>query len=304
MQTLDAFLSSLTLGAPQAAGDLTMWPLLRQPAGAPWYDTLGQAVSAGTARVTEISESGSVPELRVVNDGRRPVIIVDGEELTGAKQNRIVNLTIVVPAKTTVTVPVSCVEAGRWRAVSREFMPADNAFHAAGRRAKVDQVTSALRESGAARADQGAIWQEIDVKAARLGVQSDTRAASAMFDGYRARLDQLLSGLRAVDLQVGAVFAIRGRIAGLDAFDCEETWRQLMPKLVRSYGLDALDRGIAGDGSAQPDPRSFLDAIARATRTTHRAVGAGHDLRLAGPGITGAALSTDAGIVHLTAFAK
>ena len=87
-------------------------------------------------RVTEVSDGGRVPELQVVNDSPRYVLIVDGEELVGAKQNRIVNLTILVPPKTSLTIPVSCVEAGRWREVSREFTPAPHAYHSSGRRAR------------------------------------------------------------------------------------------------------------------------------------------------------------------------
>ena len=179
MQHLDAFLSSLALGPSQSVADLTVFPLLRQPASAPegWYDTLAEAVAGGYGRVTEISEMGSVPELRVVNESARHVLIVDGEELIGAKQNRIVNLTILVPPKTSLTIPVSCVEAGRWRQESREFHPAPHAFHASGRRAKVGQVSMALSVEGAARSDQGAIWNEIDGKASRMAASSPTRAA-------------------------------------------------------------------------------------------------------------------------------
>lgn len=302
MQHLDAFLPSLVLAAPASAGDLTVFPLLRQPAPEPWYDTLGEAVAAGATHVTEISDSGSVPELRVVNEGARPVLIVDGEELVGAKQNRIVNLTILVPAKATITIPVSCVEAGRWRQTSREFAPADRAFHASGRRAKVEQVTMSMLSDGGHRSDQGAIWAEIDVKSARLGASSGTRAAAAMYEQQRERLDRFVASLEPLDGQVGAVFAIRGQIAGLDVFDAPRTWARLMPTLVRSYGLDALDMGIGGDGFAQPDAKRFLDAIGRARCSVFPAVGAGRDLRVEGHGIVGAALTTEQGVVHAVAF--
>ena len=297
-----SFLSSLIQGPAQSIADLTVFPLLRHPAPEPWYDTLSSAVAAGTARVTEVSAMGSVPELRVVNESPRHVLIVDGEELVGAKQNRIVNLTILVPPKSNITIPVSCVEAGRWQQQSQEFQPADRAFHAIGRRAKVQQVSMSLCADGAARSDQSAIWGEIDAKSARLGAQSSTRAASAMFEGQRAKLDHFVDGLKPLDGQVGAIFAIRGQIAGLDVFDAPRTWAALMPKLVRSYGLDALDMGIGGDGFAQPDPRRFLDAVCHARCTAYPAVGAGQDLRLEGGGIVGAALSTEHGIVHAVAF--
>ena len=123
-----------------------------------------------------------------------------------------------------------------------------------------------------------------------------------MFEGQRAKLDHFVDALKPFDGQVGAIFAIRGQVAGLDVFDAPRTWAALMPKLVRSYGLDALDMGIGGDGFAQPDPRRFLDAVCGARCTAYPAVGAGQDLRLEGGGIVGAALSTEHGIVHAVAF--
>jgi hypothetical protein len=49
------------------------------------------------------------------------VLILDGEELVGAKQNRIVNTTILVAAGAEIVIPVSCVEQGRWTYKSDAF---------------------------------------------------------------------------------------------------------------------------------------------------------------------------------------
>ena len=88
------------------------------------YLVLDEALASGLVEITEVSEQGSVPELKFINRGPKPVLIVDGEELLGAKQNRIVNLTILVAANSELTIPVSCVEAGRWRSRSRAFTSA------------------------------------------------------------------------------------------------------------------------------------------------------------------------------------
>jgi len=61
---------------------------------APGYLMLDEALAAGLASVTEVSVDGSVPELRLQNLAPSPVLILNGEELLGAKQNRVVNLTI------------------------------------------------------------------------------------------------------------------------------------------------------------------------------------------------------------------
>ena len=114
--SLSAFFASLELGAASGSDDLSVFPLMSGLDEATWYDTLSDAVTAGCARVTEIGDAGTVPELRVVNDGERPLLIVDGEELVGAKQNRTVNLSILAKPQHETVIPVTCVEAGRWLA--------------------------------------------------------------------------------------------------------------------------------------------------------------------------------------------
>src|SRR5215510_968643 len=114
MQIIADTLSRITIGAPVSLGNLTVFPLLNGAGDAADYLTLDEALEKGLATVTEVSESGSVPEVAFVNKGDSSVLLVDGEELIGAKQNRILNLLICVPAHREVKIPVSCVERGRW----------------------------------------------------------------------------------------------------------------------------------------------------------------------------------------------
>jgi hypothetical protein len=123
-----------------------------------------------------------------------------------------------------------------------------------------------------------------------------------MYEQRRDALDSIISSIRPVDHQVGAVFTIRGMIAGFDAFDSPCTWAQAMPKLLRSYGLDSLDTAIGGDGFAMPGATRFVEAVSRATSTVYPAVGAGRDIRFEGGGVVGAALETKMGVVHAVAF--
>jgi environmental stress-induced protein Ves len=63
--------------------------------------------------VAEVDESGQFSRLKVINRSDLSVLILDGEELVGAKQNRIVNTTILIAAESVTIIPVSCVEQGR-----------------------------------------------------------------------------------------------------------------------------------------------------------------------------------------------
>ena len=108
------------------------------------YFTLDEALSSGRVRLTEVGETGSVPELRLLNETDHPVLLLDGEELIGAKQNRICNLTILAPPRAEIIVPVSCVEAGRWSSRSQAFATSENIYFAEGRARKARDVSECL----------------------------------------------------------------------------------------------------------------------------------------------------------------
>src|SRR5687768_15703769 len=100
MTGIEALKGRLTVGKPIVRHNLTIFPLMDATALAVAdYLPFGLAQKAGHVRITEVSVSGSVPTLSVQTGGVA-VLLLDGEELIGAKQNRIVNLTILAAAKT------------------------------------------------------------------------------------------------------------------------------------------------------------------------------------------------------------
>ena len=102
----------------------------------PAYITLVEALSFDGFKITEVSEGGSVPNLRVINETPHHVLLFDGEELKGAKQNRILNTTILIAAGSALDVPVSCTEQGRWSYDSPEFSTSGSLAYAELRKRK------------------------------------------------------------------------------------------------------------------------------------------------------------------------
>ncbi|MEW8419738.1 MAG: DUF6569 family protein [Candidatus Thiodiazotropha endolucinida] len=302
MQIIEETLSRVKAGAGVSFNNLSVVPLVAANGVAPDYLTLDEALARGNVRVTETSEAGDVPELRLENLGEQPVLLLDGEELVGAKQNRVLNLTILAPAKSTITIPVSCVEAGRWSHSSPEFSTKGRAFYAAGRARKADQVTASLRTSGTRHSRQGEVWEDIAAKSRRMESYSDTAAMECLYEDYQDQVEEYLKAIEVAEGQVGAVFAINGQIRGVELFDFSVTFRKLMPKLLRSYALDAIDEQDGSANSSPPDVMRFLSAVAAADGSEHPAVGVGDDIRISGPGLAGGALSALDRVVHLCAF--
>src|SRR5436190_20789891 len=141
------------------------------------YLTLEEALPLGF-RITEVDAAGSVPELLAFNPLETPVLLYDGEELLGAKQNRILNVTVLVAAKNETRIPVSCVEQGRWHARSANFGAAPHAAYPELRRRKAEQLSAEPLARGAA---QSAVWENVAAKAGRHGVQSPTGAAADIY---------------------------------------------------------------------------------------------------------------------------
>lgn len=302
---ITGLLAKTTMESGVSVGNLTMFPLTQKADSALDYLLLDDALADESLEIAEISAEGSVPELRCLNKNEKPVLLLDGEELIGAKQNRILNLSILVPGKATINIPVSCVESGRWDSRGPRFRSGQKSQFAGGRASRNMQVSESLCASGERRSDQGRVWAEIDSLAQAFDTITLTSAMSDIYDEQKPRIDRFVKGLTAREDQIGALFLIDEKVAGLDIFDKSDTLARSMEKLVTSYAVDALRSG-AGVTRLEnlDDGKSFLRTVEKAECAKHPAVGVGVDIRFVTHGLTGGALRVDDSIVHLWAFPK
>jgi hypothetical protein len=303
MTTIASALDVLSIGTPQQYRHLTVFPLVHPTPRAPFYLTLDEALAQGMVQVTEVSKGGHVPELRLINRGDHPVLLIDGEELIGAKQNRVLNLTILAAAKSEIVIPVSCVEQGRWREVSAVFAASPRVHFAIGRAAKMASVSHCMAEGQGPVSDQSEVWHHVAEKAARMRHHSETGAMADLFRDAEQDVDAYVKAFTAVPGEVGALFALGGKVVGLEVFLSPDTFAKLLPKLIRSYALDAIE--IPGDQSPLPaadSAVSFLKQLAAAEVQAAPTVGLGRTLRLKATGAVGIGLQAEEGLVHLAAF--
>lgn len=303
---IQTYLDEAKIGRKQSYRNLAVFPLLSGYAADMGYITLDEALSEELIEVMEVDESGSVPELRVVNRSPKMVLILDGEELVGAKQNRIVNTTILIRGKSTTVIPVSCVEQGRWSYESLGFHSKERLMPAQLRASKAEQVHRSIRSSDSFRSDQSEIWDEISSKAARMEAESPTMAMAEIYEKKRSSLADYVDHFRLVEMQVGAVFAINGKVVGLDSFGKPETFARVFKKLVESYALDAIDWAETEGASKtlRSKVTKFLQATSTAPVESRPSVGLGTDCRLESKEVNGFALIHDGQILHLSVFAR
>lgn len=302
MELIRKRVTETQVGPPRTHGPLTIVPLVGNDRSTRDYLTLDEALSAGHAKITEVNSAGDIPRLKFINKGDLPVFAMEGEELVGARQNRALNLSVLIGAHTSVTIPVSCVEASRWDYTSRDFRTSSGLLFCSSRAANASDVTNSSR-FGRRSTNQAGVWGRLGRVAQELGVGHYGAALSDILDAANPLIQEYVEALPSVDDQVGAVFAVSGRVVGMDLFDCPSTYDALRPKLIASYALEALCAPYPGRTErVTDDAREFVRDVCNAEGASYEGVATGADIRLEGEGLTGGGLAYEDRLIHLSAF--
>jgi hypothetical protein len=305
-------LARTTLGPRQFEKALTLWPLVLRPDAppphSPEYQTLADAMEAGTLQVQELQTGARVPHVTVRNAGARAVLVLFGEELRGAKQNRIANASFLAPPMSEIAIDVSCVEQGRWAGrPGAAFTSSRSLVSHALRRKMASSVEASLEHLGRFHSDQGQVWNEVGARLRHSGIRSQTHAYEAYAASRSSDLRDRIKAFHPLERQVGFVAALGDEVVGLEAIGRPEVFARAFETLLRGYLIDAVDHALlsadrAPAGPARFDaPEPFLAALASAPGEARRSLGLGTDLRIDGAGVCACALVAG-DVVHLTAF--
>src|SRR5687768_3560332 len=234
----------LSPAAAQRHEWLTIHPLLSPDDTALGYDLLADAIAAGTLTIAELG-SATVPELAAVNDGDRDVLILDGEQLIGARQNRMASRSILLPAHSKTTIPVNCMEQGRWHSISDHF--AASPIHSASkvrahnRRKESEHARAGMEASHRVlRTSQGEVWSEIADMSMDFGEGSPTGALNEIVGRKSRDLKAWIASFPAVPSQVGILAFTGADPLGLDVVGDATLYARLHDRLLGGYVQDAL----------------------------------------------------------------
>jgi hypothetical protein len=268
----------LRLGRPQSHGRLTAYPLFVDRPSPARYRLAEEALADGTAVVEEVTESGNVPYLAVENTGDTEVLFLEGQELRGAKQNRVLNTSVLIPAKVKATLPVSCVEQGRWRYTSQHF--AASGMHSSTKMRTVLKrtVSDSTRVGRGHGSDQSEVWSEVSRQMSSHGAASPTMSMADTYESRRQLLDEHVNGLAYPEGAAGLVVAIGDRVVAVDVFDNPETCRKVWSRLLTGAAMDAIE---SPDAAAPADEavRDAVEGFRAGTWQPVPAVAAGEEYR-------------------------
>jgi hypothetical protein len=273
---------------PIRHGNLTVFPVLglkNYPTGE--FLTLDEGLRSGEVVVTEYGNiqglirrhparpivrggGAEVNRLVLINNSKRPLLLLAGEIVTGGKQDRVIGKDRIVPPESDpVDLAVFCVEPGRWVATSEHFgasgatyggpIPSSGAKSVATLMAQPSVRAKAMGDK-----NQSEVWAEVAKQReavsrdlavaappAAAAIAGTTSYAKVMeTDEVKQRVDavakpieqnysSLIRQLRDRNA-VGVVVAVNGRIIWADVFASTELLEKYWPKLVRSYASEAV----------------------------------------------------------------
>lgn len=258
--------------------------------------TLDEALKSKALVVTELEGGAQVNTLKLENVGARPVFIMGGEIMRGAKQDRTLQGDVVIPPKSgPMTVRAFCTEQGRWVVQSDKFEAADAA------------VPNSVRGVAKAEKAQGAVWGSIAENQAKLKVSAPTSAAREVYQDKKVQadtkpyVDAFLDLPKAERDMVGVAVTYGDRLIAVDVFGDDALATKLYPKLLRAYVVDVVADAWRGDRDLGA-VKGLLGSAGGATWTAGETDGVGTALEFRAAKLHGTALVERQAPVHLDMF--
>ena len=295
-------LPEIRIGELTRCGTLAVFPLYPErtlfPGYALDYQLSDESQHAGTCFVREVSKEGKVGELLVENTGDRPVLFLEGEELKGAKQNRVMRSSVLAAARSQIVVPVFCVESGRWSRSSGSLKTGSHSPPSLRHLLKGGSMGTGMfrRMDG-----QMAVWQFIAAKHQATGTGSPKGNMADALSSRPEVVQKLRRELPYPEGATGIAVVIGGRTVGIDLFDKPSTLEKVWDRLVvLGLTLDAADLRDA-DCQEEKPVRLYMETIRSMRWREVATVGLGQSCRAAdSDGSLATALFVDGVPIHLS----
>ena len=261
----DHLSAPIEVGDPDVAGALAVHPLFGPPSA---LDYVAFASVHDQVAITELEGGASVNDLTVGNDCARPVLLYEGEEILGAQQNRVLDVSVLVAANAKTRIPVSCVERGRWdgRRHRERFRPSPQAADPRMRRLKNKRarINAVAGRRGPRRPERGLGRGRRARRSRCRRARRPTRCTTSS-RATAVALAEIRDAISLHDGQCGSVAVIGGRIAILDFVGRPDVYAALHPAIVEGYALDALGHEREGQGTATTPSTPARSAASRSS---------------------------------------
>ena len=270
------------------------------------YISLNRALKEKFIEVKEVSESGSVNNLNVINNSEYFVFMSDGDILSGAKQNRVLNTSVLVSPRSNLTIPVSCVEQGRWRYSKKDFSGSDISAPSYMRSSKAQSVKENLKVRKSFAADQSKVWESVGDYEAVFNFKSSTSNLSDIYENRKKDLNEFIKNFLPEKDSNGVAIFVHNKLLNLEIFNRTDIYDEYFTKLLKSAAFEAINltesENTLNEAEAFYKTNEFIDRITGLNYETHKGVGAGVEKRFDLNDMTGFELEYENNMIHFVAL--
>jgi len=265
-----------------------------------------KAIKEDLIQVKEVSESGSVNNLFVFNLSDKYVFFMDGDILMGAKQNRVLNTSVLLAPNSKITLPVSCIEQGRWSRVSAKFMDSDHIVPLKIRAGKSRTVSENLSARSEFDAGQGEVWKNVEDYQVSFNIKSPTGSLSDVYDKEKDNFDTFIKNFPINNDANGLALFSDRQLLNIDVFNRTDIYQEYFPKILRSTAMEISHlkekENNLEEVEALYKTQSTFDLLEKIEHTKHPGVAAGEENRFDSENLTGFELKFKNDLIHLTAL--
>ncbi|MBL7139779.1 MAG: hypothetical protein ISS74_02625 [Planctomycetes bacterium] len=295
---VERLLAGLTVEPPRTHKNMLVFPIRWSGQQAPGdWETLDTALAAGHLKVLEKAQA-SVPEVVVENTGEKAVFLMSGEIIQGGKQTRVIRKDTLVEPKQQVSVPVFCVEQGRW-AGGKDFKRAANIAPAS--------IQNRMNRG----ADQAEVWDRVRGASKAIGAESPTQSLDEVLESAPARqkfgeVHKDLGKFSPPDtVGIAVADARTGRVMGVELFGRRDLFDGLQEKLVEGYAADLVLTVSQWDEKeakkvAADDVLGFIALALKGTSGYEDTPGSGRGLGLESGSIVGKGVALGDVAIHVS----
>lgn len=282
--------ANLKAAEPVFLRNLKIYPIKGDNGNGFTLTTIEEAINAGDAEFREL-DTPDVNEILFINRGNTPVLMLDGDEITGALQNRIISKSDIAEPNSTHRISVICAEENRWDEIGG-FKTGYCSYPG---------LRALLTKSRQTKGDmQKAIWKEIQRKMTATKTRSATSSMHDIFENLAEEINRYIEDFQSLNHNtIGLIGTTGNRILGCDIFQNPKIYQKCENKLVRSYALDAIEYLHKENGHLEVE--KFLNATLAALNKNESKTKT-QNITIKADGLLGQATVYQNSIVHLSAF--
>jgi len=280
------------IGEPVFLRNLTVYPVSLSAENGFDVASVDEVMGITLGEFREL-DTPQIGEIGFENRGDKPVLMLDGEEITGSLQNRIIAASTFIEPRTSANIEVICAEEGRWSELGI-FKTGYCSYP--GIRALLSR--HGRKNNGV----QKTIWKEIERKLTATRTLSSTSSMHDIYNNLQDEVDRYVEDFESLNHNTSGIIGVAGgKILGCDIFHSPSIYRKFENKLLRSYALDAIEH--RKPTSRNCDTADFFGEITHAVQKKTR-VGKSHHFSIKSSRLSGQGTIYHGQIIHLSAFPK